>query len=88
MSVVRWVRLVLLERLGSLAPARSSPDRPPHLTLQDDRYFLGYSSPAIVGVPLAIQIVPEFVTGKQLYDYIYNHLRRVLRDPVAVSRPQ
>lgn len=38
----------------------------------------------MVGVPQAIEMVPEFVTGRQLYNYIARHFKKTISSPVAV----
>ena len=39
----------------------------------------------MVGVPQAIEIVPEFVTGRQLYNYIYKHFKKTISNPITVQ---
>ena len=39
----------------------------------------------MVGVPQAIEIAPEFVTGRQLYPYIARHFKKTISSPVAVG---
>ena len=46
---------------------------------------MGYLSPIMVGVPQAIEIVPEFVTGRQLYNYIYKHFKKTISNPITVQ---
>ena len=31
-----------------------------------------------------IDIMPEFVTGRQLYNYIYKHFRKTISNPITV----
>ena len=38
----------------------------------------------MVGIPQAIELVPEFVTGKQLYNYIHKHFKKTISNPIAV----
>lgn len=46
---------------------------------------MGYCSPVMVGVPQAIEMVPEFVTGRQLYNYIAKHFKKTISNPIAVG---
>ena len=39
----------------------------------------------MVGVPQAIDIVPEFVTGRQLYNYISQHFKKTISNPITVG---
>ena len=39
----------------------------------------------MVGVPQAIEMVPEFVTGRQLYNYIAKHFKKTISNPIAVG---
>ena len=39
----------------------------------------------MAGVPQAIDLIPEFVTGRQLYDYISHHFRKTISNPITVS---
>lgn len=38
----------------------------------------------MAGVPQAIDLIPEFVTGRQLYDYISHHFRKTISNPITV----
>lgn len=38
----------------------------------------------MVGVPQAIDIMPEFVTGRQLYNYIHKHFQATISNPITV----
>ena len=38
----------------------------------------------MVGVPQAIDIMLEFVTGRQSYNYIYKHFRKTISNPITV----
>ena len=38
----------------------------------------------MVGIPLLIELAPEFVTGRQLYEYIARHVRKVVSSPITV----
>lgn len=49
--------------------------------------FLGCSTPVLAGVPFAVQFVPDFVSGKQLYELVYDHFRRTISNPMGIVTP-
>ena len=39
----------------------------------------------MTGVPQIIEMVPEFTTGKQLYNFVHKHFKKIINNPVTVQ---
>lgn len=39
----------------------------------------------MTGVPQIIEVMPEFTTGRQLYNFIFRHFRKIITNPVTVQ---
>lgn len=45
---------------------------------------MGYLSPTMTGVPQIIEMMPEFTTGKQFYNFIHKHFKKIINNPITV----